>query len=209
MTPAICGPPRRPQPRPPPVKRRPGPRTRGSRGPALRAINSGMSGLSPGQRAPEIDAVGSDGERFILSQQQGLCTVVYFFPKAFTPGCTAETKLFRDNYVELMLAGATVVGVSTDDEKTQCDFAASTKAPFSILPDPKHKISESFNVLWPVVNVARRVTFIVRPDMIIDSVFHHELQVSRHRDDVLRRVNELFKQSRSDIDGLADTALPS
>lgn len=155
-----------------------------------------MSGLSPGQRAPEIDAIGSNGERFVLSQQQGLCTVVYFFPRAFTPGCTAETKLFRDNYVELMLAGAALIGVSTDDEKTQCDFAASTRAPFPILPDSDHKFSRAYDVLWPVMNVARRITFIVRPDMVIDSVFHHELQVSRHRDDVLRRVNQLYKLRR-------------
>jgi peroxiredoxin len=156
-----------------------------------------MSGLSPGQRAPEIDAVGSNGQRFVLSQQEGLCTVVYFFPKAFTPGCTAETKLFRDNYVELLLAGAVLIGVSTDDEKTQCDFASSTRAPFPILPDADHKICKAYDVLWPVMNVAKRITYVIRPDMTIDAVFHHEVQVSRHRDDVLRHVNQLFKASRA------------
>lgn len=155
-----------------------------------------MSGLNPGQRAPEIDAVASDGQRFVLSQQRGLCTVVYFFPKAFTPGCTVETRLFRDNYVELVLAGATLVGVSTDDLATQCKFAASTRAPFPILPDPDLTICRSFGVLWPVVKVARRTTYVVRPDMIVDAVFHHEVQISRHRDDVLRHVNAMFKRSR-------------
>ena len=155
-----------------------------------------MSGLSPGRRAPEIDAVASDGQRFVLSQQQGLCTVVYFFPKAFTLGCTAETRLFRDNYVELVLAGATLVGVSTDELETQCKFAASTRAPFPIVPDPDLAISTRFEVLWPLVKVARRVTFVVLPDMTIDAVFHHEVQISRHRDDVLRHVNQLFKRSR-------------
>ncbi|HEY0134489.1 MAG TPA: peroxiredoxin [Nannocystis sp.] len=159
-----------------------------------------MSGPSPGQRAPEIDAVSSTGQRFVLSQQAGLCTVVYFFPKAFTPGCTAETKLFRDNYVELLLAGANLVGISTDDEKTQCDFATSLKAPFPIVPDADHKICRSYDVLWPVMNVARRVTVIVRPDMIVDAVFHHEVQVTRHRDDVLRHVNNMFKQARGSSD---------
>jgi len=159
-----------------------------------------MSGPSPGQRAPEIDAIGSNGQRFVLSQQQGLCTIVYFFPKAFTPGCTAETRLFRDNYVELLLAGANLVGVSTDDEKTQCDFANSTKAPFPIVPDSDHKICRAYDVLWPVMNVARRITVIVRPDMVVDAVFHHEVQVSRHRDDVLRHVNNMFKQARGSSD---------
>ena len=159
-----------------------------------------MSGPSPGQRAPEIDAIASNGQRFVLSQQQGLCTIVYFFPKAFTPGCTAQTKMFRDNYVELLLAGANLIGVSTDDEKTQCDFAGSTGAPFPILPDPDHNICSSYDVLWPVMNVARRVTVIVRPDMFIDAVFHHEVQISRHRDDVLRHVNTMYKRARADAD---------
>lgn len=159
-----------------------------------------MSGPSPGQRAPEIDTIASNGQRFVLSQQEGLCTVVYFFPKAFTPGCTAETKMFRDNYVELLLAGANLIGVSTDDEKTQCDFAGSTRAPFPILPDADQKICRSYDVLWPVMNVARRITVIVRPDMIIDAVFHHEVQISRHRDDVLRHVNQMFKRSRASSD---------
>ena len=165
-----------------------------------------MSGLSPGQRAPEIDAVASDGQRFVLSEQQGLCTIVYFFPKAFTPGCTAETRLFRDNYVELVLAGATLVGVSTDELDTQCKFAASTGAPFPIIPDPQLTISRSFEVLWPVVKVARRVTFVIRPDMTIDAVFHHEVQISRHRDDVLRHVNSLFKRSRAQNPGSGQPA---
>ena len=159
-----------------------------------------MSGPSPGQRAPEIDAMTSNGQRFVLSQQQGLCTIVYFFPKAFTPGCTAETKLFRDNYVELVLAGASLVGVSTDDEKTQCDFANSMQAPFPIVPDADQKICRAYDVLWPVMNVARRITVVIRPDMVVDAVFHHEVQISRHRDDDLRHVNNLFKQSRGTSD---------
>ncbi len=156
-----------------------------------------MSGLKPGDQAPEIDAVASDGQRFVLSEQAGLCTVIYFFPKAFTPGCTAETRMFRDNYVELLLAGASIVGVSTDDLRTQCDFANATRTPFPIVPDPEQVICTAYNVLWPVMNVARRVTFIVRPDRIIDAVFHHELQISRHRDDVLRHVNAMFKRARA------------
>ena len=156
-----------------------------------------MSGLKPGEQAPEIDAVASDGRRFVLSAQTGLCTVIYFFPKAFTPGCTAETRMFRDNYVELLLAGANIVGVSTDTLQTQCDFANAERTPFPIVPDPEQVICAAYNVLWPVMNVARRVTFVVRPDRIIDAVFHHELQISRHRDDVLRHVNAMFKRARA------------
>lgn len=157
-----------------------------------------MSGLQAGQPAPEIDAIATNGQRWVLSQQEGLCTVIYFYPKAFTPGCTAETKMFRDNYVELLLAGANLVGISTDDEKTQCEFAAANRVTFPILPDPDHTICKAYDVLWPVMNVAQRFTFIVDARRTIDSVFHHEVQIERHRDDVLRRVNQLFKAWRAD-----------
>jgi thioredoxin-dependent peroxiredoxin len=80
----------------------------------LRQIASGM--LKVGDPAPDIDATGSDGVRFVLSAQKGLCTVIYFFPKAFTPGCTVETKRFRDNYAEIAMTGASIVGISTDED---------------------------------------------------------------------------------------------
>ncbi len=153
--------------------------------------------LKVGDTAPEIDAVTSTGERFVLSKQEGLCTVIYFFPKAFTPGCTVETKLFRGNHVELMLAGANVVGVSTDDLDTQCDFARSMQAPFPLIGDRDRSICRAYDVLWPLIGVAHRVTYVVSPAQRIEAVFHHELDVKAHRDDVLRFVNTAFQTQRS------------
>ncbi|MDB4944871.1 MAG: alkyl hydroperoxide reductase [Labilithrix sp.] len=153
--------------------------------------------LKPGDLAPEIDALASDGKRFRLSAQSTrLCTVVYFFPKAFTPGCTAETKRFRDNFVELSLAGASIVGISTDDHASQCSFAESLRAPFPMIGDADRAISTAYGVLWPVIERPKRVTFIVSPVRIIEAVFHHEVQISRHRDDVLRQVDQLFRARR-------------
>lgn len=152
--------------------------------------------LNVGDKAPEINAVGSDGKPFVLSQQDGLCTIIYFFPKAFTPGCTGETKRFRDNYVEIALAGATLVGISTDDGDTQCRFAESLRAPFPMIGDKTREISQAFGVLWPIIGLTKRVTFIVGPDMKIEAVFHHELNIEEHRNDVLRFVNERFLASR-------------
>jgi peroxiredoxin len=158
--------------------------------------------LKVGDAAPGIDAVGSDGKRFVLAEQPGLCTVIYFFPKAFTPGCTAETKDFRRNFVELDLAGASVVGVSTDDGTTQCRFAESLGAPFPILPDPQREICRAYDVLWPIVGLARRVTYVVgRPadgttGRVVEAVFHHELKVEAHLADVLRFVAAKFAGSR-------------
>lgn len=153
--------------------------------------------LRVGDQAPQIDAPTSLGTRFVLSEQDGLCTVLYFFPKAFTPGCTRETKYFRDNHVELLLAGATVVGVSTDDLATQCSFAESLRAPFPMIADADQSISRSYDVLWPIVGLARRVTYVVSPQRVVEAVFHHELKVEEHRNDVLRFVNQKFRTARA------------
>jgi peroxiredoxin len=148
--------------------------------------------LKVGDRAPAIDAMTSSGTRFVLAAQDGLCTVVYFFPKAFTPGCTVETKSFRDNHVELEIAGATVVGISTDDLATQCNFARSIKTPFPMIGDKDSSISRAYDVLWPIIGVAKRVTYVINVDQQIEAVFRHELDVKSHRDDVLRFVNTKF-----------------
>ena len=145
--------------------------------------------LKVGDVAPAIDAVTSTGTRFILAEQSALCTIVYFFPKAFTPGCTVETKTFRDNHVELEIAGATVVGISTDDLATQCDFARSLKAPFPMIGDKDGSISRAYDVLWPLISVAKRVTYVISAEQRIEAVFRHEIAMKGHRDDVLRFVN--------------------
>ena len=154
--------------------------------------------LKPGDTAPDIDALASDGKRFRLAAQSGkLCTVVYFFPKAFTPGCTAETKRFRDNFPELELAGASIVGISTDDHDLQCSFADSLKAPFPMIGDADRSISTAYGVLWPVIGRPKRVTFIVNALRTIEAVFQHEVQITKHRDDVLRYVDQMYRMRRS------------
>ena len=153
--------------------------------------------LRPGDTAPEIDALASDGKRFRLSAQSNkLCTIVYFFPKAFTPGCTKETRRFRDNYPELTLAGASIVGISTDDHQLQCSFADSLRAPFPMIGDADRAISMAYDVLWPVIARPRRVTFIVNALRTVEAVFQHEVQIAKHRDDVLRCVDRMYRARR-------------
>jgi len=153
--------------------------------------------LKPGDTAPEIDAPASDGSRFRLSEQATkLCTVVYFFPKAFTPGCTKETRRFRDNFAELKLAGASIVGISTDDHDVQCSFAESLNAPFPMIGDEDRRISTAYGVLWPVIARPRRVTFIVNALRTVEAVFQHEVQIAKHRDDVLRWVDAMYRGRR-------------
>jgi len=138
-----------------------------------------------GDPAPEFTATGSDGRVFALGERRGRVVVVYFFPKAFTPGCTSETKSFRDNYDELRGLGADVVGVSCDDVQTQCRFADKHGVKFPLIGDPDRAISRAYGVLWPIVPLDKRVTVVVDEDGLVAAVFRHEFQVSKHLDDVM------------------------
>jgi peroxiredoxin len=140
--------------------------------------------LKAGERAPDFTSRTSDGGTLALSSLRGKWVVLYFYPKAFTPGCTAETRLFRDNYSELTTLGAEVVGVSLDDHSTQCRFASAERVTFPLIADEDRTISRSYGVKWPIVALAKRVTYVIDPDGFIRGVFRHELQIPKHLEDV-------------------------
>jgi peroxiredoxin len=116
---------------------------------------------------------------------------LYFFPKSFTPGCTVETKAFRDAYPELRALGVEVIGVSSDPHETQCDFAQSVGASFPMVGDEKGELIGGFDVKWPLVRRAMRVTYVVDKDGIVRGVFHHEIDVKKHVAEVREKLREL------------------
>ena len=140
---------------------------------------------------PEFEVRATDGASVSARGLRGKIAVVYFFPKAFTPGCTRETKAFRDEYPALVAAGAEIVGVSTDSYIQQCKFAEWAGVTFPMVGDESGELGRSFGVLWPLVGVPMRVTFVADRDGVIRHVFHHEIRVDAHVTDVLRAVEEL------------------
>ena len=141
--------------------------------------------LGIGATAPEFDGESFDGRKVRLSELLGKLVVLYFFPKAFTPICTIETRRFRDSYEELKALGAEVVGISADSLATQCEFARRLDVTFPLLADPDRRIGSSYGVLWPMVARARMVTFVINERGLIELVVWHEFQVSKHLDEVL------------------------
>jgi peroxiredoxin len=129
--------------------------------------------------------VTDDGQSVELDAFRGRYLVVYFYPKAFTPGCTRETVRFRDSHDEIRALGGDIVGVSIDDPAVQCEFAKRTRAPFPLVGDPNGIISRAWGVRRKLLPVDRRVTFVVDPDGKIAAQFEHEFLADRHVDDVL------------------------
>ena len=150
--------------------------------------------LKVGDPAPALSAVTSDGKTVDLSTLRGKRVVVFFFPKAFTLGCTIETRRFRDHYSEIAALGAEVVGVSVDSAERQCEFASAEGVPFPMVGDASRTISRSFDVLRPILGVSQRVTYVIGPEGRIEAAFHHELMVGKHLEDVKRHLEQAARR---------------
>lgn len=103
--------------------------------------------LEIGAPAPAVDALNQDGKTISLPDlyEEGL-VLVYFYPKADTPGCTAQACSLRDDFVKLKERGVAVVGVSTDSVSAQKKFQEKYNLPFTLLADEKAKVVEAFGV---------------------------------------------------------------
>jgi len=140
--------------------------------------------LKPGETAPDFTA-GAETLHQILAQRRA---VVYFFPKAFTPGCTRESLQFRRDFERLWAAGYAVIGVSTDDQATSDRFRQELDLPFPLVGDPDGAIVKAYKVRWPLVGFAQRVTYVVEQDRSIAVARHDELRAAGHSAAVCRAV---------------------
>jgi peroxiredoxin Q/BCP len=135
-----------------------------------------MAALKVGDKAPGFTANDQNGKEVSLADFKGKITILYFYPKDDTPGCTAEACDFRDNYQSLLSKGYEVIGVSTDDEKSHKKFETKYSLPFTLIADESKEINEAYGV-WVEKNMygkkymgTGRTTFIINGDGIISNI---------------------------------------
>lgn len=135
-----------------------------------------MEELKEGDMAPVFTANDQNGDSVSLSNYKGKDVILYFYPKDDTPGCTAESCSFRDNYEELLNKGFDVIGVSVDDEKSHKKFVNKYQLPFTLISDTDKKIVEDYGV-WVEKNLygkkymgTARKTFIIDKEGMISKV---------------------------------------
>ena len=100
--------------------------------------------LKPGDKMPSFEVVDQDGNKVTSESLIGKKTIIYFYPKDNTPGCTAEACNLRDNYQALVAQGYNVVGVSKDSAASHRKFADKFSLPFTLLSDPSTKMLQDF-----------------------------------------------------------------
>jgi thioredoxin-dependent peroxiredoxin len=118
--------------------------------------------IAAGSPAPDFEAPDQDGRPFRLSSLKGSPVVLYFYPKADTPGCTIESKGFQSQLPEFAAKGVRVVGVSVDDCPAQKAFAAKYGLAFPLIADSTKAVATKYGVLNPK-GYARRVSFLIDP----------------------------------------------
>lgn len=149
-----------------------------------------MTTLKPGDKAPSFSALDQHGKEVSLETLKGKKTVLYFYPKDDTPGCTAEACNLRDNHSELTGKGYTVIGVSPDPLKSHTKFTEKYELPFSLLPDTDKKIIQAYGVWGPKKFMGKsydgvfRTTFVIDENGIIEKVFS-QVDTKNHTEQIL------------------------
>ncbi len=124
-------------------------------------------------RAPDFTLPDQDGNPVSLRSHAGSHSIVFFYPKAMTPGCTTEACDFRDSYEDFVAAGYQLLGISPDPPATNRRFRESESLPFPLLSDTQHSVAESFGAWGVKKNYGReyegliRSTFVIGPDLSI------------------------------------------
>jgi thioredoxin-dependent peroxiredoxin len=127
-----------------------------------------MTTLKIGDTAPNFEALDQQGNTIKLSDYKGKKLVLFFYPKASTPGCTMEACNLRDNYQTFLAKGYDVLGVSADSAKRQQNFIDKYKLPFSLLADEDKKVIDAFGVWGSKKFMGREFDGIHRATFVID-----------------------------------------
>ncbi len=127
-----------------------------------------MNTLKAGDKVPEFTSKDQDGNEISLSDYKGKKLIVFFYPRANTPGCTAEACNLRDNYAELQAQGYELLGVSEDSAKKQANFRNKYEFPFPLLADEDHTVIETFGVWGPKKFMGKEYDGLHRTTFIID-----------------------------------------
>lgn len=143
-----------------------------------------------GDPAPDINALDENGNPVRLKDYRGSKVILFFYPKANTPGCTAEACNLRDHYSDLTEKGFKIIGVSADSEKSQKNFSAKFSFPYPLIPDTDKKVIKDYGVWGKKKLYGReyeginRTTFVISENGKIEHIFT-KVKTKEHTEQIL------------------------
>ncbi len=148
-----------------------------------------------GDKAPDFTLPDQSGIRVSLRDFIGRKIIVlYFYPRDFSRGCTAEACAFRDSYDVFVESGAQVIGVSSQSVDSHSEFAILNKLPFVLLSDEDGKVRELYGASSTLGLLPGRVTYVIDKQGIVRHVFSSQLNPTKHIEEALRIVKEISKE---------------
>ena len=142
--------------------------------------------MKPGDRAPDFTLPDQTGETIRLGDELAVGPVVlFFYPKALTSGCTAESCHFRDLAAEFAALGARRLGISADPIDRQAQFATKNSLDYPLLSDPDRKVAGLYGVKRPGPLWNKRTTFVIGADGVLLDVISSETKMDVHADRAL------------------------
>ncbi|MGB0186532.1 MAG: thioredoxin-dependent thiol peroxidase [Flavobacteriaceae bacterium] len=150
-----------------------------------------MTTLQIGDQAPDFQSINQDGNAVSLSDFSGKKLVLFFYPKASTPGCTLEACNLSDNYSRFVAQGYDVLGVSADSPKRQSNFKNKFEFPYDLLADEDKTVINAYGVWGPKKFMGReydgihRITFVIDENGIIEDVIT-KVKTKEHTDQILK-----------------------
>jgi peroxiredoxin Q/BCP len=150
--------------------------------------------MQPGDQAPDFELPDEDGTPRRLSELAANGPVVlFFYPAAMTPGCTAESCHFRDMQAEFASVGAQRVGISADQVEKQKRFSDKHSFDYPLLSDPDGSVATQFGVRrrFTALSPTKRTTFVIGPDLKVIDVIKSEVRMNVHADRALAALKEL------------------
>ena len=142
--------------------------------------------MRPGDPVPDFELPAQDGTPVRLSEELTRGPVVlFFYPKALTPGCTKESCHFRDLEAEFAALGAVRLGISADPVDRQRQFSEKHGLDFPLLSDADRTVARQFGVKRPGPLFSRRATFVIGTDGRLLAAIHSEIDMAKHADEAL------------------------
>ena len=150
--------------------------------------------IEVGDPAPDFAVTSYDGQEIRLADYRDKNVVVlFFYPKDGTPMCTKEACAFRDAYDDFAEAGAVVIGVSADSEKSHHRFASNQNLPFHLVSDRDGSLRRLFNVPKTMGFLPGRVTYVIDRTGLVRMLFNSQMTADGHVDEALKVVRELSR----------------
>lgn len=150
-----------------------------------------MTTLKVGEKAPNFSGLDQNGTSHKLTDYTGKKLVVFFYPKASTPGCTAEACDLRDNFARFQSSNYALLGVSADNAKAQLKFVEKYDLPFPLLADEDKSVIQAFGVWGPKKFMGKeydgihRTTFVIDETGIIEDVIS-DVKTKAHAAQILK-----------------------